>query len=59
MDDGFHSFVCGDCWNLGDCACIEWGKTLYCATSCGAVGDLTALLRRPNAVPTACTLCML
>jgi hypothetical protein len=32
MDDGFHSFVCGDCWNLGDFACVEWEKTLYCAT---------------------------
>jgi hypothetical protein len=24
MDDGFHSFVCGDCWNLGDFACVKW-----------------------------------
>jgi hypothetical protein len=32
IDDGFHSFVCSDCWNLGDFACVEWGKKLCCAT---------------------------
>jgi hypothetical protein len=26
MYDDFHSFVCGDCWNLGDFAGVEWGK---------------------------------
>jgi hypothetical protein len=26
MYDGFHSFVCGDCCNLSDFACVEWGK---------------------------------
>jgi hypothetical protein len=31
IDDGFHSFVYGDCWNLGDFACVEWGKkTVLC-----------------------------
>jgi hypothetical protein len=38
MDDGFHSFVCGDCWNLGDYACIEWGE------NCSVLPNLILIL---------------